>query len=111
MIALLRPFIPGGAAGLAILAVLVGVYQMGINAERKRGEAAELRVRIETMQADRRHAEAARISAEDKAAELTTLTRQQEEALDALRTELEARPLGDRQRADGAALDRLYPNG
>lgn len=111
MIALLRPFIPGGAAGLAILAVLIGVYQMGVNAERKRGEAAELRVRLETIQADQRHAEAARISAEDKAAELTTLTRQQEEALDALRKDLESRPAAERKPASGAELDRLYPHG
>lgn len=39
------------AAGVG-MAVLIGVYQTGVNAERKRGQAAALRAEIATLKAD-----------------------------------------------------------
>lgn len=50
--ALLRPLAPYLiAAGLGI-AVIVGAYQTGVRAERKRGEAAALRAELATVRAD-----------------------------------------------------------
>ena len=106
MIALLRPYLFGGVAALVLLA---GVYQAGVNAERKRGEAVQLRVELATAERDAAIAADAARSAGRKAAELTTLTKSQEEELDALRKQLAALPAADRDRADADALDRLYP--
>lgn len=39
------------AAGVGMV-VLIGVYQTGVNAERKRGQAAALRAEIATLKAD-----------------------------------------------------------
>ena len=98
-------------AAVAILAAVVGIYQAGVNAERRRGEAAELRVQIETLKTDKRLAEQAQISAADKAVALATELTQQEEALDALRKSIAAKPEGDRCPATGADLDLLYEPG
>jgi hypothetical protein len=57
------------AAGL-VLAVLAGVYRAGVNAERKRGEAAALRAEIATLQRDR---DIARQAEADAAARTTAL--------------------------------------
>jgi hypothetical protein len=45
----LAPYLIAGAVGMA---VLVGAYQTGVRAERKRGEAAALRAQIATLKAD-----------------------------------------------------------
>ena len=45
----LAPYLIAGAVGMA---VLVGAYQTGVNAERKRGQAAALRAEIATLKAD-----------------------------------------------------------
>lgn len=95
-----------GALGLV---VLLGAYQAGGHAERKRGEAAQLRVELETLQLDAAHARAAAASADAKADELAAAAKLKEDELDALRKQLAARPEADRSRADAAALDRLYP--
>lgn len=96
------------AIGLAGAIAVAGIYQTGVNAERKRGEAAELRVRLETLQRDKQLAEKALISEADKAASLERQSQQDQEALDALRKSLAARPEGDRYPASSADLDRLY---
>ena len=106
MIALLRPYLLGGLLAFVLLA---GAYQTGVNAERNRGEAAQLRVELATAQRDAAiAADAARV-AEQAKAELATLTHTQEEELDALRKLLAALPDADRPRAGPDALSRLYP--
>lgn len=95
----------GAAAGVAIL---LGAYQTGVNAERSRGEAAELRVELDTLKADKALAEKALISARSKEVELTLETRQHEEELDALRKDLAARPPGSGRPATDDDLDWLY---
>lgn len=52
------------AAGLGIV-LIAGIYQTGVRAERKRGEAAALRAQIATLEADIRQA---RLAAADGAA-------------------------------------------
>jgi len=106
MIALLRPWLLGGGA---ILLLLAGAYQTGVNAERKRGEAMQLRVEVQTLRRDQQIAEQAVADAARRAAELSTLTTTQEDELDALRKQLAAFPEADRARAGAAALSRLYP--
>ncbi|HEV7278377.1 MAG TPA: hypothetical protein VGN80_19020 [Devosiaceae bacterium] len=93
------------AAGLLLAA---GIYQTGVNAERARGEAAELRVQIQTLERDRELAERARVSEAKKAAELEAEVQEREEALDALRETLTNRPEADRCPATDADLDLLY---
>jgi len=106
MIALVRPYLLGGFVALALL---VGVYQTGVNAERKRGEAAQLRVELATARRDTAIATDAAHAAEQAKAELATLNHTQEEELDALRKQLAALPDADRARAGADALRRLYP--
>jgi hypothetical protein len=81
---LLMRFWPQLAGALAVVALLVGVYQAGVNAERKRGEAATLRVQIETMRRDKAIADAALIRVADDAAELAAEAEQNERQIDAL---------------------------
>ena len=69
---------------LAILAVVFGAYQTGVNAERKRGEAATLRVEIQTMRRDKAISDAALIRVADDAAELAAEAEQNERQIDAL---------------------------
>lgn len=57
------------AAGLGITLV-IGIYQTGARAERKRGEAAALRAKIATLEADIRQA---RMAAADGAARATAI--------------------------------------
>lgn len=95
--------------GVLAAVALLGAYQAGGNAERKRGEAQQLRVELETVRRDAAIAIEAADSADRKAAELDALATQQKEALDALRTQLAARPDADRSLAPADALDRLYP--
>lgn len=96
-------------AGLAGILLCVGLYQAGVNAERRRGEAAQLRVELETVRLDKVNAEKALISERAKAAELLAEDRRNEEELDALRKALAARPDADRRPATDADLDLLYP--
>lgn len=81
---LLMRFWPQLAGGLAVLALLLGVYQAGVNAERKRGEAATLRVQIDTMRRDKAISDAALIRVADDAAELAAEAEQNERQIDAL---------------------------
>jgi hypothetical protein len=96
------------AIGLAGAIFIVGVYQMGVNAERKRGEANSLRQKLETVLEDKRNAEAAQISAADKAMTLAAEERRLEEELNDLRADLAKRPEGDRYPATDGDLDLLY---
>lgn len=83
-VGLLMRFWPQLAGVLAVGALLVGVYQAGVNAERKRGEAASLRVQIETMRRDKAIADAALIRVADDAAELAAEAEQNERQINAL---------------------------
>ncbi len=83
--ALLARFWPQLAGALAVVALLVGTYQAGVNAERKRGEAATLRVEVETLKRDKAITERALIRIADDAAELEAAKEQNEEQINALR--------------------------
>lgn len=107
MFALLAGWKGYAAAGLMAVLLLAGVYQAGVNAERKRGEAAQLRVELQTIEADRALAEKALIAARDDAATLEAEAKRNQEALDALNAQLAAGE--DHLPASGADLDRLYP--
>jgi len=96
------------AIGVGGMLVLVGAYQAGINAERKRGEAAQLRVELETLRLDKALAEKALLSAADKGVQLEAEVQLNEEALDALRKTLAARSESERDRASGADLDNYH---
>lgn len=76
---------PQLAVALAVMALMVGIYQAGVNAERKRGEAATLRVEIQTMKRDKAIADAALIRVTNDAAELKAAAEANEEQIDALR--------------------------
>lgn len=65
----------------AALVVAIGIYQAGVNAERNRGEAATLRVQIETMQIDKEIADRSLIRVADDAAELAAARRTDEEKI------------------------------
>lgn len=84
IVALLVRFWPQLVGGLAIVGLLIGVYQAGVNAERKRGEAASLRVEIETLKRDKAIAERALIRVADDTAELEAAARENERQIDAL---------------------------
>lgn len=66
---------------LVVLVVVAGAYQSGVNAERKRGEAAALRVEIETMRRDKEIAERALVRVADDTAELEAARRADEEKI------------------------------
>jgi len=83
--ALLMRFWPYVAGALGVVAVLFVVYQSGVSAERNRGEAATLRVELETMRRDKAIAERAQIRIAQDAAELAAANRENEEQIDALR--------------------------
>ncbi|MFN6950998.1 MAG: hypothetical protein ACK4NE_00180 [Albidovulum sp.] len=61
----LAPYLIAGAVGMA---VLVGAYQTGVRAERKRGEAVALRAEIATLKADIAIARVAEADAATRAA-------------------------------------------
>lgn len=61
----LAPYLIAGAVGMA---VLVGAYQTGVRAERKRGEAVALRAEIATLKADIAIARQAEVDAATRAA-------------------------------------------
>lgn len=83
--ALLARFWPQLAVGLAVVAMLIGAYQTGVNAERDRGEAASLRVEIQTLRRDKEIADRALIRVSNDAAQLAAEKRQNEEQINALR--------------------------
>jgi len=97
-----------GRIGFAALFLLVTGYVAGQNGERARGEANSLRQRIETMQTDKRIAEAASISDRAKAVELEAAAEKQQEALDALRQRINALPADSQYPATDVELDGLY---
>jgi hypothetical protein len=97
-----------GALGLGAILLLAAAYETGVNAERKRGEAAALRTELATAKRDQAIAELSADSADQKAAELAAMTEAQEKELDALKQQLAAIPVADRDLASAAALDRLY---
>jgi hypothetical protein len=66
------------------LVIVLGAYQTGVNSERARGEAASLRVTIETMRRDQAIADSHLIRVAESAAELAELRRQDEEKIGAL---------------------------
>lgn len=82
--ALLMRFWPQMVGGLAVAALMVGIYQAGVNAERKRGEAATLRVELQTMRRDKEIAERALVRVADDIADLAAAKAQDEERIDAL---------------------------
>lgn len=82
--ALLLRFWPYVAGAVGIVAVLFVVYQSGVSAERNRGEAARLRVELETMRLDKEIAERALVRTANDAAELAAQTKENEEQIDAL---------------------------
>ena len=71
--------------------VVIGAYSAGVNAERERGDAAELRVIVETMRRDAAIAAAslARVTAD--AAELEAARRGDEEKISQLQDIIRAR--------------------
>lgn len=88
---LLLRFLPQIGAGLAVVALLVGVYQAGVNSERRRGEAAQLRVEIQTLRRDKAIAEAAIARQEQDAAQLEALRRTDGEKIDQLQAIIRSR--------------------
>ena len=78
----LAPWIGGG---LFALALAVGIYQAGVNAERERGQAADLRVEIETLRRDREIAQKTLLRVADDLAELSTAKKENEDQINALR--------------------------
>lgn len=89
--ALLMRFWPQLVGGLAVVALMVGIYQAGVNAERKRGEAATLRVELQTMRRDKEIAERALVRVADDIADLAAAKAQDEERIDALQQILDER--------------------
>lgn len=69
---------------LAVLAVVFGAYQTGVNTERNRGEAAALRQQIETLRRDKEIADRALVRQAADTAELEALRRTDGEKIDQL---------------------------
>lgn len=65
----LAPYLIAAGVGMA---VLIGAYQTGVNAERKRGQAAALRAEIATLKADIAIARQAEADAATRAAAVET---------------------------------------
>ena len=94
----------------AALALLVGVYQAGTNAERKRGEAASLRATVATLRADLDIARTAEADSQARAAVLNAASAADQETLHALQAEIARRGAADRcalSRDDAQRLLRL----
>lgn len=82
---------PYAAGALLAMALFAGVYQAGVNSERRRGEAATLRVEIETLRRDKDIAEAALTRQANDSAQLEALRRTDEEKIDQLQTIIRSR--------------------
>lgn len=87
MIALLARFWPV----LVGLVLVVGAYQAGVNAERDRGEAATLRVQVETIRRDKEIAERALVRVANDASELEAARRADGEKIDQLQEIIRSR--------------------
>lgn len=101
MIAAALTFLASGAgrfiaAGLVGALLLAGAYQTGVNAERKRGEAASLRSEVAVLKADLAIASAAALAAEHAERSLAAASLTDQETIDALIAELAKRPAGAR---------------
>lgn len=79
----------GAAAGIALL---IGVYQTGVSAERKRGEAAGLRAAVETMKRQQDAALTIQTRMAERMAQLRLAAREREETTDEIIAGLRARP-------------------
>lgn len=91
-----------GGRGVAIVAAVVGalvllaaVYQTGVNAERKRGEAASLRAQLKIKDADLKAAQRAGEIAKQLASELERSASETAGSLYALEEEIRKRPVAD----------------
>jgi len=73
------------------LVLAVGIYQSGVNAERNRGEAATLRVQIETMRLDKKIADRSLVRVADDAAALELARKADEEKIDQLQEIIRSR--------------------
>jgi hypothetical protein len=94
------------AGALSAVALLFGVYQTGVSAERKRGEAATLRAQLAMIRADldiARKAEAAKARGDDLASEAG----KNKDAIDELEADLAKRPVADRCGLSGADARKL----
>jgi hypothetical protein len=89
--ALLARFAPHLAVGVVAVVVVIGAYQTGVNAERKRGEAASLRVEIQTLRRDKEIADRALVRIADDAAQLDAARQANEDQINALREIIETR--------------------
>jgi len=69
---------------LAAVVLAFGIYQAGVNAERNRGEAATLRVQIETMRLDKEIAERSLVRVANDAAGLAKSAQENKEQINAL---------------------------
>ena len=76
---------------LVALVIVIGAYQSGVNAERNRGEAAMLRVQIETMRLDKKIADRSLIRVADDAAALELARKADEEKIDQLQEIIRSR--------------------
>lgn len=66
------------------MVIVIGAYQAGVNAERRRGEAATLHVQIETMRRDKEIADRSLVRVANDAAELEAMRRADEEKIEQL---------------------------
>lgn len=89
---------------LAVLIIVVGAYQTGVRAERERGDAAALRVQVETLQRDRDIAQRAMIRSADTTAQLEAARLTDQEKIDALENAIRNRNAPGLSQSD---LERL----
>jgi hypothetical protein len=95
------------AGALAAVALLFGVYQTGVSAERKRGEAATLRAQLAIVRADLAISRAAEVDAKARGDELASAAGKNKEAIDELEADLAKRPVADRCGLSGADARKL----
>lgn len=103
-----------GGRGVAIVAAVVGalvlltaVYQTGVNAERKRGEAASLRAQLKIKDADLKAAQRAGEIARQLASELERSASETAGALYELEQKLAKQPPGSVPRVSPADAEWL----
>lgn len=92
---------------LAILVLVIGAYQAGANAERKRGEAANLRAQIATLQRDRDIANRSLARVANDNAELEAAAKQDEVRINALTETIKGRPADAGRGLTQSELDSL----
>lgn len=95
------------AGALAAVALLVAVYQTGVNSERKRGEAASLRAELKIKEADLQAAKRAGEMAKQLASEMERSAAENAGSLYALEEEIRKRPPADQCRLSPADAARL----